>query len=392
MEPVFREALALAQKGEPFVIATVVDTKGSTPQKAGAKLLIRRDGSGVGTLGGGCVEGDIWFAAKEIIKHHGGPEYKDYYLNEDIAAHDGLVCGGTMYFFIDPVWEPASFLPIAGEVTRAYEGDGTVALATLIKPGTAGGQTGAKLFLRGDGSTLGTLGGPEVDQLALETAERLAPYGQCEHVLSDDGAELFVEAYTSPATIVLMGGGHVSRAVATIAHALGFRLFVVDDRREFANKERFPEAEEVAVAGYDTALSHFSINPNTAILIATRGHNFDDVALESAARSPAGYVGLVGSQRKVILIYEELLRRDVPLERLREVHSPVGLDIHSRTPMEIAVSIMAEVIAHRLGGTGQPMKLPEQQLMRIYKKVQAEKAAGIAAPTPHLEGAQPLRG
>ena len=113
MQPVFREALNLSQKGEPFTIATVVHTKGSSPQKPGAKLLIRQDGSGVGTLGGGCVEGDIWFAAKEIMREHGGAEYKDYYLNEEVAARDGLVCGGTMYFLIDPIWKPQEFLPVA---------------------------------------------------------------------------------------------------------------------------------------------------------------------------------------------------------------------------------------------------------------------------------------
>ncbi|MBI4203137.1 MAG: XdhC family protein [Chloroflexi bacterium] len=392
MEPVFREALALSQKDEPFVIATVVGTKGSTPQKPGAKLLIRKDGSGVGTLGGGCVEGDIWFAAKEIMRQRGGPEYKDYYLNEDIAAHDGLVCGGTMYFFIDPVWEPKDFLPVAGQIVGAYEGNGSVALATLIKPGKAGGLLGARLFVEPDGGIQGTLGRPELDQLALETAERLAPYGKCESVLAADGTELFVEAYTTPATIVLMGGGHISKSVAPLAQALGFRLFVVDDRREFSNKERFPEAEEVAVADYASALSHFPINKNTAIIIATRGHNFDDIALESAARSPAGYVGLVGSQRKVILIYEELLKRGVSLERIRDIHSPIGLDIRARTPAEIAISIMAEVIQHRLGGAGGPMKLPERQLMRIFRKVQAELAQGIVAATPSLEDVQPLRG
>ena len=132
MQPVFREAVALSAKGEPFSIATVVRTKGSTPQKPGAKLLIRQDGSAVGTLGGGCVEGDIWFAAKEIMRHRGGPEYKEYYLNEEIAAHDGLVCGGTMYFFIEPVWKPGQFLGVAQDITRAYEGHGPVAMATVI--------------------------------------------------------------------------------------------------------------------------------------------------------------------------------------------------------------------------------------------------------------------
>ncbi len=374
MHSVFKEAVLLAEKGEPFVIASVVRTKGSTPQKPGAKLLVREDGSGVGTLGGGCVEGDIWFAAKEIMRHRGAAEYRDYYLNEDIAARDGLVCGGTMYFLIEPVWNADEFLPIARDVTNAYEVADPVALATLIQPADGAGVVGTKVVIRGDGSVEGTLGRAGLDQLAVETAQRLFDYGKCEHVVASDGAELFVEAYTSPATVVLMGGGHISRAVAPLVKTLGFRLFVLDDRQEFANKERFPGAEEVAVADYAHGLDKFPITTNTAIVIATRGHNFDDVALEAAARSPAGYVGLVGSQRKVILIYEQLIKRGVPLERLREIHSPIGLDISARTPEEIAISIAAEILQFRLGGTGQTMKLPERQLMRIYNKVPQEQA------------------
>lgn len=380
MQPVFQEALALCQKNDPFVIATVVGTKGSTPQKPGAKLLVRKDGSGVGTLGGGCVEGDIWFAAREITRHHGGAEYRDYFLNEDIAARDGLVCGGTMYFLIEPVWEPQEFLPVAQAIVRAHEGGDSVALATLLKPGSGGGTVGARLLVRGDGSLQGTLGTAELDRLAAETAKRLAAYGQCEHVRTKDVTELFVEAYTSPATVMLMGGGHIARAVASLARMLQYRLFVVDDRPEFANEERFPEAEKVAVADYARGLDGFAITSNTAIVVATRGHNFDDVALEAAARSPAGYVGLIGSRRKVILIYEDLLKRGVPLERLREVHAPIGLDIKARTPEEIAISIMAEIVQFRLGGTGRAMKLQEKQLMRIYDKVQKAQARA-AAPT-----------
>ncbi|PKB65749.1 MAG: hypothetical protein BZY82_07305 [SAR202 cluster bacterium Io17-Chloro-G3] len=379
MEPVYREAVKQLEQGDPFVIATVVNTKGSTPQKSGAKLLIRNDGSGVGTLGGGCVEGDIWYAAKEALRRHLGPEYRDYYLNEDIAARDGLVCGGTMYFFIEPVWESQEFGPIAKEIVGAYEGNPSVALITLIKAGSQGGEVGAKLFVHMDGACEGSLGTPERDQVAVEAAQQLMDYGLCEHLLTADGSELFVEAYTSPACLVLMGGGHISKSVAPLAKTLGFRLFVLDDRREFANKERFPEAEDVVVADYATGLDRFPITPNTAIVIATRGHNFDDVALESAARSPARYVGLVGSQRKVILIYEELLKRGISMDRLRAIHSPVGLDIHARTPEEIAVSIMAEIIQVRLGGLGQTLKLPERQLKRIHNRVLKEQAEATSA-------------
>ena len=394
MESVFREAVTLAEKGESFVIATVTGTKGSTPQKSGAKLLIRKDGSAVGTLGGGCVEGDIWFAAKEILRNHEGPEYRDYYLNEDIAARDGLVCGGTMYFLIDPVWKPEEFLSIATGVTEAYDGGETVAMATIVKRGGGSSEVGTKITIRANGITEGTLGSRDLDHVAIKTAERLAPYGKCEQVLTSDGTELFVEAYTSPPSVLLVGGGHISKAVAPIAKTLEFRVLVLDDRSEFSNKERFPEAEQTAIGDYVTGLQQFQITKNTAIIIATRGHNFDDVALEAAARSEAGYVGLVGSSRKVILIYEQLLKRGVPLQRLRDIRSPIGLDIHARTPEEIAVSIMAEVVQFRLGGTGRNMKLPEKQLLRIYNKIQNEaKAEGAtSASAPSIETAQPIRG
>ena len=394
MESVFREAVTLAGKGESFVIATVTGTKGSTPQKSGAKLLIRKDGSAVGTLGGGCVEGDIWFAAKEILRNHEGPEYRDYYLNEDIAARDGLVCGGTMYFLIDPVWKPEEFLSIATGVTEAYDGGEAVAMATIVKRGGGSSEVGTKITVRANGITEGTLGSRDLDHVAIKTAERLAPYGKCEQVLTSDGTELFVEAYTSPPSVLLVGGGHISKAVAPIAKTLEFRVLVLDDRSEFSNKERFPEAEQTAIGDYVTGLQQFQITKNTAIIIATRGHNFDDVALEAAARSEAGYVGLVGSSRKVILIYEQLLKRGVPLQRLRDIRSPIGLDIHARTPEEIAVSIMAEVVQFRLGGTGRNMKLPEKQLLRIYNKIQNEaKAEGAtSASAPSIETAQPIRG
>jgi len=144
MKEVIQEAVKLVGENQPCVLATVVRTKGSTPQKAGAKLLVRKDGSGVGTLGGGCVEGDIWFAAKEILRRHGAPEFRDYLLNEDIAARDGLVCGGTMYFFIEPLWEPHEFLPF-GEVqvspAAAFMSYGIGVFEGLKAQRTADGRT-----------------------------------------------------------------------------------------------------------------------------------------------------------------------------------------------------------------------------------------------------------
>ena len=370
MQEVFHEAANQLGKGEPVVVATVVRTKGSTPQKPGAKLLVRADGTGVGTLGGGCVEGDIWFAAKELLKKGGPAKHQDYELNEDLAAQDGLVCGGTMYFLIDPVYRPDDYLPFAQEIGEAYRGGPGVALASLIKP--AEGETqpvGSKLFIREDGSTVGTLGSAEGDREAGSNARDLMVHGKNDYVVSKNGAEFFIEAYTTPPQLVLCGGGHVSKAIAPLAKSLGFRVFVTDDREEFANEERFPEADILVASKPEEALPQLPTNPNTFIIIATRGHRYDNVALEAATKTPARYVGLLGSRRKTILIYGDLLRSGVPVERVREIRSPIGLDVHARTPEEIALSIMAEILMFRLGGTGLPMKLEEWRIDRIVQKL-----------------------
>ena len=246
MRDVFEEAISQLEKGDPIVVATVVRTKGSTPQKPGAKLLVREDGSGVGTLGGGCVEGDIWYAAKELMRRGGAAQYREYQLNEDLAAEDGLVCGGTMYFLIDPAYEPQELLPYAREIDAAYRGEAPVALATLVQPGSGDkAQTGAKLFIRDDGSSEGTLGEPGIDREAIKLGRELMVHGKSEYVSNEDGAEYFIEAYTTPPQLVICGGGHVSKAIAPLAKPLGFRLFITDDREEFANPDRFSEADIV---------------------------------------------------------------------------------------------------------------------------------------------------
>ena len=376
MQDVFHEAARLLEKRDPIVIATVIRTKGSTPQKRGSKLLVRKDGSGVGTLGGGCVEGDIWFAAKELLKRGGPAQYRAYELNEDLAAQDGLVCGGTMYFLIDPVYRAEDYLDYSLAIDGAYKGGSPVALASLIRLADGNDDSiGAKLFIREDGTTEGSLGDAELDRDAAKRAVALMAHGNSEYVITRSGAEYFLEAYTTPPQLVICGGGHVSKALAPLAKGLGFRLFITDDREEFANKDRFPEADIVLPhLKPEEALPTLPINANTFIVIATRGHRSDNTALAAAAATPARYVALMGSKRKTILIYEDLLRSGISLERIKEIRSPVGLDIHARTPEEIAISIMGEMLMFRLGGTGQPMKLDDFQIERIRKRVEESVA------------------
>ena len=371
MKEVIQEAVKLLQEEQPCVLATVVRTKGSTPQKSGSMLLVRQDGSGVGTLGGGCVEGDIWFAAREMLRHHGGPEFKDYFLNEDIAARDGLVCGGTMYFYLEPMWEPEAFLDIGNKLIDAYEGGEPVGLATVVNaPANGGTALGAKLLLLLDGSVSGTLGNPELDARAIESARRVADVGSTDSFITEEGVEVFIEGFTTPPTLAVIGGGHVGKATADLANMLGYRVFIADDREEFANPGRFPYAEQTVVTKYDEWAEHLPINVNTFVVVATRGHRFDDMALESALTTRARYIGLMGSRRKNLMIYQRLLQQGVPLERLKEVHAPIGLDIGGLQPEELAVSIMSEVIMTRRGGQGGPMQMAEWYIDRVASRVE----------------------
>ncbi len=370
MKEVIQEAVRQLEGQNPCVLATVVRTKGSTPQKSGSMLLVRQDGTGVGTLGGGCVEGDIWYAAREMLRNHSGPEFKDYFLNEDIAARDGLVCGGTMYFYLEPMWEPAAFVDIGNQLIDAYEGGDPVGLATVVNVPEGGNSLGAKLILRVDGTVSGTLGTVELDEKAIRVAQQVADVGSNESFSTEDGTEVFVEGFTTPPTLTVIGGGHVGKATADLANSLGYRVFVVDDRPEFANSERFPYAEQTVVSSYDRWFDKLTINVNTFIVVATRGHRFDDMALESALKTRARYIGLMGSMRKNLMIYRRLLNQGVPLERLKEVHAPIGLDIGGLQPEELAVSIMAEIIMTRRGGKGGAMRMDDWYIDRVADRFQ----------------------
>ena len=370
MKEVIQETIRQLEDEQPCVLATVVRTKGSTPQKSGSMLVVRQDGTGVGTLGGGCVEGDIWFAAREMLRNQGGPEFKDYYLNEDIAARDGLVCGGTMYFYLEPMWEPESFLNIGKKVVDAYEGGDPVGLATVVNTPADGPELGAKLMLQLDGTVTGTLGSQELDDRALAVARRVADVGSNESFSTDEGVEVFVEGFTTPPTLAVIGGGHVGKATADLANMLGYRVFIVDDRPEFSNPERFPYASQTVVTNYDRWNEDLTINVNTFVVVATRGHRFDDMALESALKTRARYIGLMGSRRKNLMIYRRLLEQGVPLDRLKEVHAPIGLDIGGLQPEELAVSIMAEIIMTRRGGKGGQMQMDEWYIDRVASRFQ----------------------
>ena len=370
MREVIQGAIDDLKDGQPCVLATVVRTKGSTPQKAGAMLLVRQDGTGVGTLGGGCVEGDIWFAAKEILRLNGGAEFKDYYLNEDIAARDGLVCGGTMYFYLEPLRDQKDFITVGNEILEAYDGGQPVSLATVVNAVDGGPALGSKLLLRSDGTVSGSFGNAEFDAQVIEVSRKVADIGANESFNLSDGTEVFVDGFTTPPTLVMVGGGHVGKATADLAYSLGYRVYLVDDRPEFCNEERFPYAEERVIETYDKWTDHLDLNVNSFVVVATRGHRFDDMALESALKTRARYIGVLGSRRKTIMIYRRLLQQGVPLERIKEVYAPIGLNIGAVDPEELAVSIMSEIIMVRRGGEGGQMQMGDWYIDRAAEIVE----------------------
>ena len=370
MREVIQGAIDDLKDGQPCVLATVVRTKGSTPQKAGAMLLVRQERTGVGTLGGGCVEGDIWFAAKEILRLNGGAEFKDYYLNEDIAARDGLVCGGTMYFYLEPLRDQKDFITVGNEILEAYDGGQPVSLATVVNAIDGGPALGSKLLLRSDGTVSGSFGNAEFDAQVIEVSRKVADIGANESFNLSDGTEVFADGFTTPPTLVMVGGGHVGKATADLAYSLGYRVYLVDDRPEFCNEERFPYAEERVIETYDKWTDHLDLNVNSFVVVATRGHRFDDMALESALKTRARYIGVLGSRRKTIMIYRRLLQQGVPLERIKEVYAPIGLNIGAVEPEELAVSIMSEIIMVRRGGEGGQMQMGDWYIDRAAEIVE----------------------
>ena len=257
-QEVFAAVAEALERGEAAALVTIVAAHGSTPQRVGAKMLVFADGRTVGTIGGGCYENDAFGKAREAIGTR-KPQLVHYELSDDFAQETGLICGGQMDVYIEPI-EPS----------------------------------------------------PE---------------------------------------LYIIGAGHVGYHLARVAHEVGFRVHVVDDREKFANRERFPAAEEVIAGDISAWLASTQLPPHAYAVIVTRGHTNDLEALRALAPRELRYLGLIGSRAKVARIYDALTADRMPAEYLKRVHAPIGLDIGAVTPQEIAVSILAELIAVKHGKT-----------------------------------------
>jgi len=251
MTDIYQEIVKIKEEGQEAALVTIVSTSGSTPREEGAKMLVKPDGAIVGTIGGGTLEAQVIEEAIKVIKQ-GKPKHLHMSLTAKEAEEAGMICGGDLEVFIEPI-------------------------------------------------------------------------------------------LTTP-TLFIFGGGHISLPLAKTAKLLGFKIAVIDDRAEFANTERFPEAEMVLADDFTKAFSKLKIDKTSYIVIVTRGHQHDELVLDMALGTPAKYIGMIGSKTKVKATYSHLLAKGVPKEKLDSVHSPIGLEIGAQTPEEIAVSILAEIV------------------------------------------------
>jgi xanthine dehydrogenase accessory factor len=365
MREIFARMAELEREGRRFAVATVVRTTGSTPQVVGAKLLVDDLGRLVGTLGGGCVEGDAFVEAKHVIET-GEPSLREYELTEDLAWDTGLVCGGTMWISIEPGERVLRFAgrDLLGDVLAASAGGKPVAVATLMRKRGKDVIAAGKLFVETDAKGGGTLGDHALDARARAAAIETLRQGTARSVVLDKETELLVEPVMSRPRLVIAGGGHVGLAIAKLGVQLDYDVTVIDDRPEFANRERFPGASEVVNMDMVKALDTMPIGWNSFIIIATRGHKLDSHCLRAAVKTGARYVGLLGSKRKTILIAQMLRGEGIPEDRIRAVHAPVGLDLGGRTPAEIALSVLAELSLERYGGSGRPLRLSDELFER----------------------------
>ena len=257
---------------------------------------------------------------------------------------------------------------ITKAVLAARKGGPPVLVATVI---AAPGETyvGAKMLVRKDGSAAGTLGAVAIDEAVKREAPDvfrrhgvevlyLDAQGERTHRREADAGsyQVMMEVHERPETLVIIGGGHVGKALATIGHLCGFSVEVVDDRPEYANAERFPEADRVTCGRFEEVLADYPIDDNTYVVCVTRGHRHDETSLRLVAESAAAYIGMIGSRRRVGAVLQHLVEEGVSREAVERVHTPIGIDIGAETPEEIAVSVMAEIIMRRRGGSGGPLR------------------------------------
>jgi len=362
MDPVLDAMLAGSPAGPtaaPFALATVVATWSSAPRGPGARMLVRADGTAVGSLTGGCVEADVHARALEVLGD-GVPQLVRYGVSDDAAGAVGLTCGGTVEVLVQRVDDAAVLRAFA---RRVADGD-PAALATVVAHD--GGVTGASVAVDPAGLVAGGTGSARLDDALAHDAAALVAAGRTEELTygadgsrQGAGVRVLVDVAAPPPRMIVAGVTDFAAAVTSLAGFLGYRVTLCDARPAFATRERFPDAHEIVVDRPDrylaAELAAGRADGRTAVLVLTHDPKFDEPLLEVALGADLAFVGAMGSRRTHADRLDRLRDRGVPPEALARLRSPVGLDLGGRSPRETALSVLAEVVAVRARGTGAPL-------------------------------------
>ncbi len=335
MHDVLSEVLRWKERGDQIALATVVAVKKSAPRAPGAKMAVNDRGEIAGGVSGGCVEGAV-VELSEAVMAGGDPQLVHFGIADDEAWSVGLPCGGEIDVWIERY--PGGRLE---EVAR--DGERAAEVTVIEGPGL-----GAKLTVEPDGTHSGSLGSPELDDEAVRLASDLVWRDT-----SERHGSLFVDVVAPPPRLILFGAVDIAAPLCTLARAAGWRPYVVDPRARFATTERFPDAVEVLAAWPDEAFARLGgIDPATSIVVLTHDPKLDDAALTVALRSPAAFVGAMGSRRAQAARRERLLAAGLEDDELERLSAPVGLDLGAVGKEETALSVLAEVVASRHGRDG----------------------------------------
>lgn len=340
----------ILEQGQAAVLATIVFQQGSAPRGAGSQLVVSADGRMAGTVGGGLVEARTLEACRALLRDGiSVASVLDFSLDGSLAARSDMICGGHVRVLLEPCLPDAPTLAVVGAVRDSQRQEGCL-LARPFPPQGERPALAAWTLLRPDGREWAGAPLPTEARRAWDArAPRTLPQEEAV-MLEVAGGGYFVEACLPPCHMIIAGGGHVSRPTAQVAALAGFAVTVLDDRAEYAAAARFPTARQTRVTpGFTDCFDALCVGERTYIIIVTRGHVFDGRVLAQALRTPARYIGMIGSRRKREEVYAALRREGFTEQELRRVHCPVGLPIGAETPEEIAVSIVAQCIACRRG-------------------------------------------
>ncbi|MDR0477768.1 MAG: XdhC/CoxI family protein [Desulfobulbaceae bacterium] len=343
MQNLLQHICASLADGQDLVLATVSSRSGSTPRLAGAKMIIFRDGRISGSIGGGLVEAKAMEEAN-ICFASGQFRHRAFDIDNGAAATADMICGGRLEFILEYIGADEANRRIFHDLLTAVQSGRRVVLVSRLIDGNG---PSCRFVVDHQGAANRN----DIAESLLAAIKQVKPSTATSARIEHQGQSYLLSFFAAPGTVYLVGAGHVAVCTAEVAARVGFRVVVMDDRPEFANRERFPEADAIrALPSFAACFQGFEVNNDSYLVIVTRGHLHDMEVLYQALQTKAGYIGMIGSRTKRDAIYAKLMDRGVSRQRLERVRCPIGMAIAADTPEEIAVSIVGELIQRRATG------------------------------------------